>query len=228
MKLNCATCPVAKSAACAALSAEERAEFARHGRSRLLAKGETLFAAGDDLQICATLVRGALKIAATDADGVERILSLVHPAGFIGELFAPFPAYDVTALTESEVCLFARADFEAAAQRHPGLGLALLHRAQDDLHDARALLDLSRRPAARARVAGLLLAFARAASDSPCHAAQAVELPLGRGEMAAMLGLTIETVSRQLGSLEAAGVIRRVGARGVELLDPASLGGLAE
>lgn len=228
MKLSCETCPVAKSAACAALSQEERADFARRGRSRTLARGETLFAAGDDPQTCATLVRGALKIAATDADGVERILSLVHPAGFIGELFAPFPSYGVTALTESEVCLFSRADFEAAAQRHPALGLALLHRAQDDLHDARELLDLSRRPSARARLAGLLLAFTRAASDSPCHPTRIVELPLGRGEMAGMLGLTIETVSRQLGAFETAGVIRRVGARGVEVLDPARLGGLAE
>lgn len=89
------------------------------------------------------------------------------------------------------------------------------------------MLDLSRRKGAAARVAGLILAFARAASDSPCHPAQRFDLPLTRGEIAAMLGLTIETVSRQLGELEAEGAITRKGARGIELIAPAQLGRVA-
>ena len=57
--------------------------------------------------------------------------------------------------------------------------------------------------------------MARAASHSPCHAADRFELPLTRGEMAGVLGLTIETVSRQLTALEREGVIERQGARGL-------------
>lgn len=70
-------------------------------------------------------------------------------------------------------------------------------------------------------------AFARAASDSPCHPAQSFDLPLTRGEVAALLGLTIKTVSRQLGELEASGAILRKGARGIELVAPAQVGELA-
>jgi CRP/FNR family transcriptional regulator len=192
-----------------------------------LSRGERLFAAGDDMTTCATLIRGALKIAAIDADGTESILALVHPAGVVGEMFTPFPAHEVTALTDSEVCLFARGDLEDAVQRHPELGLALLRRAQEDLHDARELLDMSRRRGAKARLAGLIQALARAASDSSCHPAAEFVLPLTRGEMAAMLGLTIETVSRQFGELEAAGAVRRTGTRGLAVLDPALLSDLA-
>ena len=43
-----------------------------------------------------------------------------------------------------------------------------------------------------------------------------------------MLGLTIETVSRALTKFERDGVIRRKGARGIELIDPARLDVLAE
>ena len=53
--------------------------------------------------------------------------------------------------------------------------------------------------------------------------AAAFDLPLTRGEIAALLGLTIETVSRQLTALERDGVIRRNGARGIELVDAARL-----
>ncbi len=223
MSLACDSCPVKSRAACSALTLEERTSLSRQGRTRKLRRGENLFAAGDEASACATLVSGALKVAVSDADGNESILALVHPAGFIGEMFTPFPSYEVTALTDSEVCLFSRRDLEAAVHRHPALGLALLQRAQENLHEARELLDLSRRKGAAARVAGLILAFARAASDSPCHPAESFDLPLTRGEIAAMLGLTIETVSRQLGEFETSGAIRRKGARGIELTAPAQL-----
>jgi CRP/FNR family transcriptional regulator len=39
-----------------------------------------------------------------------------------------------------------------------------------------------------------------------------------------MLGMTIETISRTLTKFERDGAIRRKGARGIEILDPARLG----
>lgn len=227
MSLACETCPVRERAACAALSPPDREALARTGRKRKLAPGELLFAAGEATVACATLVAGALKVTETTVEGEEAILALIHPAGFVGEMFAPFAAHDVVAIAPSEVCLFSRADLNAAVVRHPALGAALLRRAQEDLHSARELLGLSHRRSAEARVAGLVLALARAASDSPCHPAQHFDLPLSRSEMAAMLGLTIETVSRRIGALETAGTIRRTGRRGIELVDPVRLGELA-
>ena len=219
----CATCPVRDSAACAALTPEERAELAAAGRFVFLKRGETLFAAGDESDRCATLVEGALKVTSFDREGTERILALVHPAGFVGELFTPFAHHDVVALTNSRLCLFGRGEFEAALHRYPALAETLLRRAREDLYETRELMALMGRRSADAKVAGLLLAFARAASDSTCNRTRRFELPLTRGEMAGLLGLTIETVSRQLTTLEREGVIRRRGPRGIELADPARL-----
>ena len=179
--------------------------------------------AGDDSARCATLVSGALKVTSFDREGTERILALVHPAGFIGELFTPFASHDVVALTDSRLCVFDRSAFESALTRFPALATALLRRASEDLHETRLLVELMGRRSAEAKVAGLLLGLSRAASDSPCHGARQFDLPLTRGEMAGLLGLTIETVSRQIGALEREGAIRRNGARGIELVDPARL-----
>lgn len=118
--LNCATCPVRERAACAALSAQERNELARIGRRRRVAKGETIFAAGEDIGSYATLISGALKIASFGPDGTERILSPVHPAGLVGEMFAPVAHHDVVALADSELCLFDRSQYEAAVDRFSG------------------------------------------------------------------------------------------------------------
>lgn len=224
MGLACAGCPVRDRAACSVLSEAERDALARAGRTRRLTRGELLFAAGDEDAACATLISGTLKVSSIDEEGTERILALVHPAGFVGELFAPFAHHDVVALTDSELCVFPRNDMGRAVAQHPALSQALLRRSQEDLHQSRKLLALGAKRSAADKVAALLLGLAEAASDSPCHPATRFELPLTRGEMAGMLGVTIETVSRALTRFEDEGVIRRHGARGIELVDPARLG----
>jgi CRP/FNR family transcriptional regulator len=221
--LVCDQCPVAERAVCAVLSDTDRASLARLGRHRRYARGETILAAGDDGNVCATLVSGAAKISSIDRDGTERIVALVHPAGLMGQLFGPSQSHHVIALTDSEACIFPRAIFEKMADDHPELARRLLGEALRELGESRELIDLISKRQAKARLAALLLAFARAASPAPCHDAVIFDLPLTRGEMAQLLGVTIETVSRNLVAMEREGLLRRHGAHGIELLDRARL-----
>ncbi len=224
---DCARCPVRESAACAVLEEEEREALARSGRHIAARRGDTVFAAGQENTACATLVSGALKVRAIDADGRERILALIHPAGFVGEMFAPFASHDVVALTDSRLCVFGRGSMERAIEDHPALARALLRRSQAALHESRCLLEMTAQGRAEVRLAALLLDFAAAASHSPCHNAERFALPLSRGDIANLLGLTIETVSRKFGAFESEGLIRRDGRRGIELVDPARLAAIA-
>jgi CRP/FNR family transcriptional regulator len=226
-RLACQSCPARDRAACSALSNQERDELAMIGRHRRLKRGETLFHAGDSNEHCATLISGALKISRSDADGVERILSLVHPAGFVGEMFAPVAHHDVVALTDSELCIFPADAYGQVIDRFPALGRALLRRSAEDLLSSRSLIDLMGRRTALQKVAGFFMAMADAASHSPCHPAERFSLPMSRGDLAGMLGLTIETVSRQIGRLEKEGAIAREGKRGIRLENAARLTHLA-
>jgi CRP/FNR family transcriptional regulator len=219
----CADCPVRDHAVCSALDEKELAELARIGQHRSYGRGETIFAAGDDSIACATLISGAAKLSKIDADGVERILALIHPAGFLGQLFAGTTSHEVTALTDSRLCVFPRAGFERLMADHPALTRSILERTLAELDASRALTDLIGRREAKARVAGLLLSLARAAAPSPCGMAQEFELPLTREEIASLLGTTIETVSRRLTELEREGAIERKGVRGLAIRDPATL-----
>jgi CRP/FNR family transcriptional regulator, anaerobic regulatory protein len=221
--LACESCPVRDRAACSALNNDERGKLARIGRHRDVKRGETVMAAGDENVACATLISGALKIASYDKEGTETILSLVHPAGFVGEMFAPLAHHDIVALADSRLCVFSRNEYEAAVEAFPALANALLRRSAADLFETRSLVDLLGRRSAETKVAGLIDAFAKAASDSPCHPAKVFELPLSRSEMAGLLGLTIETVSRQLSRLEKQGTLKRQGARGIEIRDAPAL-----
>jgi CRP/FNR family transcriptional regulator len=226
-RLACDVCAVRDRAACAALDPTHRKELARLGFHQRLMRGETLFSAGAENTLSATLIKGILKVSSFDSDGTERIVSLIHPAGFVGELFTATAHHDVIALTDCELCTFPRAEYERALQRFPELGRALLRRSSQDLLETRSLLASVTSRTATHRVSRLLLALAHAASNSECHPAREFDLILTRGEMASFLGLTIETVSRQLTKLEKAGVVRRHGARGLTLEDVADLEKLA-
>src|SRR6478672_10181687 len=135
--LRCDVCAVRDRAACAALDEDERMELAKLGHHRTLKRGETMFSAGHDNALSATLIKGALKMSSFDRDGTEHIVSLIHPAGFAGELFAPSSHYDVVALTDCELCIFPRAQYEAALHRFPNLGRALLRRSSEALTESR-------------------------------------------------------------------------------------------
>jgi CRP/FNR family transcriptional regulator len=225
--LRCDQCAVRNRAVCTALAPEERRELARLGHRRLLKRGETLFSAGDRNTLSATLTTGVLKLSSFDPDGTEHIVSLIHPAGFAGELFQPVAHYHVIAVTDCDLCVFPRREYEAALDRFPALGRAMLRRSAAALVDSRALLAAVTRRSARRRLAAFLIALGRAANDVDCHPAERFDLVLSRAEIASLLGMTIETVSRQLSRLEQERLIRRDGLRGIELVDAARLEQLA-
>ncbi len=223
--LSCETCPLKDRAACKVLKQEERAQLSKIGHHLTVKRGETVFSAGDNNDISATLTSGALKISSFDSDGNEHILSLVHPAGFVGELFAPSAHHHIIALTDSQLCIFDRKRYEEAIERFPALAIALLQRTSDELHQSRNLIELIGQSAS-ASISGLLLEFARAASHSPCHIADYFELPLSRGDIANLLGVKIETVSRIIRKFDRDGIIKLEGNRGVKICDQIALEGL--
>lgn len=62
----------------------------------------------------------------------------------------------------------------------------------------------------------------------PVDPAGVIQLPLSRQQIADMLGLTIETVSRQLSGMKRQGVIALAGRRGVQIRDAELLARMAE
>lgn len=221
--LACDDCPVRDHAVCAALDGDQRRALSRIGRTRAFERGATIFAADDANTACATLISGLVKLSTIDADGNERIVAIVHPAGFLGRLFATATGYHATAITDCRLCLFPRGDFEAVMHGHPALTERILARTLQELDRSRALTALIGRHDAGAKVAGLLLGMARGSCTDGDGYARQIELPLSRGDMAEMLGITIETVSRQLTRFERAGLITRIGLRSLAIDDPAGL-----
>jgi CRP/FNR family transcriptional regulator len=194
------------------------------GVQRRLARGDVLVRAGDPPLVCANLQSGVMKICATTATGDETIVGLLYPGDFVGRPFAGPAHHDVVAVTSVELCVFPRAVFERALADHEHMERRLLERTLAALDRAQLGLVRMANASAGARVAGFVDDIARRQA-SACQAGPAAgfDLPLSRGEMADLLGLTIETVSRQLKRLETAHIIELVGRRGVILRDAPAL-----
>lgn len=223
----CSDCAVRDKSLCGALSNDELGALNRIGQRRKVARGETVIWAGDESLICANVLHGILKLSASTSDGREQTVGLIYPADFLGRPFARQAGFMVTALTDAELCVFPRGQFEGVLRDHVRMERMLLERTFAALEDARArMLTLARRTAEE-RIAGFLLDMADRVGNAGCRAADnaplTFDLPLTRGQIAELLGLTIETVSRQLTRLKGAGVIALPGTRAVTIRDRATL-----
>ena len=230
----CDTCIVRNRAICAALDHDELSLLNRIGRRRNLVAGESLMWEGEDSILVANVVEGVLKLSTGTEDGREQIVGVVYPSDFIGRPFGPTTFHGVTALTDARVCLFGRSDFDAFARAHPALEHKLLERTLAELDRTRRWMLLLGRKSAGERLASFLLELSERLTVPACaHVADdlaATEsglsrftLPFSRQQIADVLGLTIETVSRQFTRLKAEGAIDLPSRREVAIVDRALL-----
>jgi CRP/FNR family transcriptional regulator len=221
---RCAQCAGRQQSICADLPPDVLGEIARIGRVRRLRRGEVLSWEGDETYDVGNVRDGALKLTASLRDGREQILGVAWPGSFVGELFADQWTHRATALASTTVCVYRRADLNALAVCYPEIATSLLRRFSNDLDTARrSILSLGRKTAEE-RVASMLVDMRR---STPCDMTGATPMSLNRQQMADLLGLTIETVSRKIRRFERAGIIQLIGTRLFRVLDDVGLARLA-
>lgn len=220
---SCQHCVVRNRAICSSLSPTDLEVLNKIGRRVPVHRGQTLMWEGDDSSLVANVIEGVLKLSTSTSDGREQIVGVVYPSDFIGRPFGSTTQHSVTALSDATVCMFTRTAFDQFARTHPELEHKLLQRTLTELDRARHWMLLLGRKSAGERVATFLLEMAQRLADATCAPGEPLverfELPLSRQQMADLLGLTIETVSRQLTRLRQAGVIDLPDRRAVVILD---------
>jgi len=225
---DCSQCSVRERAICQSLSEEALGDLNRIGRRQMLKRGQTMTWQGDESVVVGNVIDGVFKLSASTMDGREQTLGIMFPSDFIGRPFGPKSNHSIVALTDAKVCTFMRAAFDDFARDHPDLEHKLLQRTLTELDRTRQWMLLLGRRSANERVAAFLLEMvarlAEPGAEGPIH----LELPLGRQDIADLLGLTIETVSRQITQLREDGVIDTPNRRTVVILDRAALEACAD
>lgn len=219
---KCAACPVRQTAICRGLSDESLPDVSCLSHSREIARGTTVVWAGDRNPSCSIVVSGMLKVTASTVDGREQIVGLLYPGDCIGQPYSDAAEHSVTALTAVKLCSFSRRNFEKVLEHHPAVAQRFLRHTLVELNQSRDWMLLLGQRSAQEKVATFIVDIARKltteAGISCLESGEAFDLPLSRQQIADILGLTIETVSRQMTRLKTTGVIQLLGPRTVRVL----------
>ena len=219
---DCTECPIRHRAVCSRCEPDELKTLEAMKYYRTFAAGQTIAMRGDDLETVSSVVSGTATLSRVMEDGRTQIVGLLLPSDFIGRPGRTHMQYDVMAVTDVTLCCFRRGPFEKMVTDTPHIAERMLEMALDELDAARDWMLLLGRKTAREKVASFLLMVHRrsaAPGSATRHDRLRLELPLTREVMATYLGLTIETVSRQLTALRKDGIIEVEGKKIIVIRD---------
>jgi CRP/FNR family transcriptional regulator, anaerobic regulatory protein len=207
---NCGDCPIRHRAVCSRCETDELSKLEEMKYYRSFQAGQTVIWSGDRMDFVASVVTGIATLTQTMEDGRRQMVGLLLPSDFVGRPGRSTAPYDVTAATDLVMCCFRKKPFEDMMATTPHVAQRLLEMTLDELDAAREWMLLLGRKTAREKIASLLAIIARRDTGLKLRSAKGAisfDLPLTREEMADYLGLTLETVSRQMSALKRDGVI---------------------
>jgi CRP/FNR family transcriptional regulator len=221
---SCHSCAVRQRAGCGVLNADEISKLYAISHTKTLEPGQCVLSESELVHVYGNVISGVIKLTKTLSNGRQQIVGLQFPSDFLGRPWRQSCPYDAVAVTQVMLCTFERSKFEALVRECPKLEHRMFEYALDDLDAAQEWLLLLGRKTAGEKVASLIRLFSRrlavaAGGERSGGSLDSFDLPLTRAEMADFLGLTIETVSRQLTKLKLAGVIALDGGRRIHIPD---------
>ncbi len=211
------------------LGKEGAARLAALFVARHVDRGEIVLLEGERDGRFIVVSDGRLKAFRSLAGGREITVFVLDPGDFFGFLplldGRPFPV-SVAALEPSQIFVLTREHFERAARHEPELCLLLLDHVARRLRECLDQVGMMGHQGAVARAAHGLLSLAP--EDHRQAGAVEVELPFSQAELARLLDVTPENLSRALTHLRRRGVVARLGRGRFRILDVGKLEELAD
>jgi CRP/FNR family transcriptional regulator len=196
------------------LSEHELRALAERSAGRHVAAGEQIFSEGDACQGFFIVEAGEVKIYKTAPSGREQVLTIERAGDSVAELplfdGGPYPASAVAA-TEGTLLFISKRDFRAFVLENPEVALKVLKAVGSRLRRLVGLIEELSFTTVRGRLAMLLVRLVRTEGEATARGHE-VTLPPNL-ELAAQIGTVRELISRNLGRLQAEGLIRLDGKR---------------
>jgi CRP-like cAMP-binding protein len=191
-------------------------------------RAETIYSAGAPATALYVVATGRVRVTRHTLEGQDVVLDILAPGEFFGGLALIGSAeYPDTAVAWAPCCVLATgpAELQRIFLAHPPAAVAALEAMGARLQTAHETIRRLSALPVEARIAAVLLALgSKLGEDDP--RGRMVRGPALREDMAAMVGATVETVSRVLKVMRTSGIVDT--AHGwILILDPAALEDLA-
>ena len=179
------------------------ATCARFGRN------EKVFRRGESETDLMIMVSGRVKLSATSTDGQELLANIVergHVLGEIAVIDGKPRSYDATALEESELLIVKRQDLIPFLEERPDICLRFMEALCERLRRSEALIQdavfLNAGPRLARQLLRLAEIYGRKDGDAIC-----IDLAVSQSDLASLVGMTRESINKQLCNWRRAGVI---------------------
>ncbi|MEQ8306764.1 MAG: Crp/Fnr family transcriptional regulator [Hoeflea sp.] len=215
----CRACEARHRGVCGALSPSQLVSLNKQSTRKSVEAGTELIGESQETKNYANIISGVVKLTKMMSDGRQQIVGLQFAPDFLGRPFRIDSGISADAATDVNVCSFPKTVIERMIKESPELEHRLLEQTLKELDEARDwMLTLGRKTASEKVASFLYLIATHVNPDSESNSVS-FQLPLTRSDIADFLGLTIETVSRQLTKLRKDRVVLIVNNRHVEVPD---------
>ncbi len=209
LPIVCRSCEARHRGICGSLEPDQLLQLSKHTTRRTLEPGSTLFSDASEIKNFSNILSGVVKLTKTLSDGRQQIVGLQFAPDFIGRPFKFESAIDAEAATDLTVCSFPKNVLDKLINDSPALEHQILKQTLTELDEARQWMVTLGRKTAAEKVASFLWLIATHINPEALDSNKPLsfDLPLTRANIADFLGLTIETVSRQMTKLRKENVI---------------------
>jgi len=179
--------------------------------------GDVLFAEGEPSSSLYSLSRGIVKITCNTSNGREQIVGIANPGKLlVGLQSLETDRYQYSAVAETDVvaCKIRHRGLLREAEEDSDIALRLLKALNAQLSHSRELMRVMGHKCAAAKIASFITLLIPEAERARKH----FTLPFSRGEIASLLGLSEETVCRQMARMKRNGILYSPRGR-IEVLD---------
>jgi len=224
---KCEGCQIHHRAVCRGAGPEAIAYLNRISHLHTYNRGEVIQAQGEESLVVGNVISGVIKVVMSSQDGNQHIVGLLFSSDFIGRVFREQSRFSYEAATDATLCSISRPLFERFLADHPQVEHELLVNTLDELDAMREWAYIVSAHTTMQRVASFLYVLARRARNQGCEEEgggnPVITIPISRRDIAAYLGTTPETLSRNIQSLARQKVFRIINAKRFELLNEAEL-----
>ena len=221
-KTRCAVCKIRSYSFCRCLPEEKLKVFSEISKERDFKDKETIFLQQDNATNLYNITKGNVKIYRLLSDGRIQIIGFLYPGDFFGSYKKGKYNYSAESIGEVRACVFKQESLDSYLEKNMNLAKELLHMTSHELTLAQDRMGVLGKMNAHERVAKFIINISEQRArigwqNNP------VSLPMSRQDIAYYLGLTLETVSREITRFKTSNLIKLMSSKQLFIVDKEKL-----
>ena len=226
-KNRCSECNIRPYSFCRCLKEEKLKEFSKISSEKKFKNKENIFLQQDDAKNIYNITEGNVKIYQLIDDGRIQIIGFLYPGDFFGSYKNGKYNYCAEAIGNARVCIFEQKKLDYYIENNMALAKELLNQTSHELTLAQDRMGVLGKLDATERLAKFLMNISEQRKrigwkNNP------LSLPMTRQDIADYLGLTIETVSREVSKLKTSNIVKVLSAKQIYINDFDKLSNLSK